>query len=141
MASIRDQINIAAPIRAVWRALTTAEGLEAWLADQARVEARKGGRLVLGTEDEEGKMVEERGMFHELRPTRIIEIAWDTTSPGPDRGTRLQFQVARDGDETRVLLQHSGSGVLDEEEGRAATERRWRLALKTLRRSLEGEAV
>ena len=47
MPAIRRHVHIACPPRAVWRALTTADGLEKWLADEARVDGRKGGRVVL----------------------------------------------------------------------------------------------
>ena len=43
MAAIRRHVYIANGARAVWRALTTAEGLEKWLAEEARVDGRKGG--------------------------------------------------------------------------------------------------
>ena len=36
MAAIRRHVYIANGARAVWRALTTAEGLEKWLAEEAR---------------------------------------------------------------------------------------------------------
>lgn len=139
MPSIRQQINIAVPARTVWRALTTADGLASWWVDEARVDARPGGRIVIKTEGDDGEPVEECGMLHELRPTRRIEIAWDSNSPGPHKGTRLAFQVARDGDETRLSVVHSGSGPLDDEEAREALDDEWRRALLALRASLEGE--
>ena len=68
MAAIRRHVYIANGARAVWRALTTAEGLEKWLAEDARVDARKGGRVVLtGSDlDSEHDVV---GMIHTWRPT------------------------------------------------------------------------
>lgn len=137
MPAIRRQINIAASPRTVWRALTTAEGLCSWWADDARVDAREGGRIVLQSEDDDGNPVEERGIFHELRPIRKIEIAWDSSSPAPTKGTRITFQVARDGDETLVNLVHSGGGPLDDEEQREALDKTWRQALLALRDALE----
>lgn len=137
MAAIRQQINIAASIRSVWNALTTKKGLEAWWADEARVDPSVGGRLVITTEDDEGNAIEERGMFHKIRPTREIEIAWDSSSPAPTKGTRIVFQVARDGDETRVRVVHSGGGVLNDEEARGALDKWWRRQLRMLRRDLE----
>ena len=139
MASIRQQINIAVPSRVVWNALTSAEGWKRWWAEEARLEARSGGRIVLTVEGDEGEPVEERGIFHELRPTRKLEIAWDSTSPAKTKGTRLQFSISRDGDETRLALVHSGGGILDDEDQRAALEKEWRSALRALRSSLEEE--
>ena len=51
MAAIRRHVYIANGARAVWRALTTSEGLEKWLAEDARVDGRKGGRVVLSGTD------------------------------------------------------------------------------------------
>lgn len=137
MSAIRDQISIAAPHRDVWNALTTEAGLISWWVDRARLEARKGGRVVLWSEGDDGE-IEERGMFHALRPTRKVEIAWDSTSPAPTKGTRIKFTLAQDGDETRLLLVHSGGGILEDPEERAKLERTWRQALLALRQSLEG---
>ena len=136
MASVRQQINIAASPRVVWRQLTTAEGLTAWWADKARLEAHAGGRIVLESEGDEGELWEERGIFLEHRPTRKLEIKWDTTSPAPTAGSRIKFQLARDGDETRVSLVHSGS-FLEDDEVMARYDKEWRSALKALRGSLE----
>ncbi len=137
MPTIRQQINIAASPRTVWRALTTEEGLKSWWVDRARVEDRPGGRVVLHSTDDDGNPLEERGIFHDFRPTRKIEIAWDSTSPAPTKGTRVEFHVARDGDETRVNLIHTGSGILEDETSRTHIEKGWRQALHALRDALE----
>ena len=138
MAAIRQQINIDAAPRTVWRLLTTAEGLSSWLVDEVeRIDARNGGVVILKTMDDDGEMVEERGMFHEVRPTRKLEIKWDSNSPAPTRGTRVTFQVARDGEETRLSVVHSGPGILEDEEARAELEKGWRQAMRALRSSLE----
>jgi len=137
MPAIRRTINITASPREVWRALTTSDGIKSWWADDARVDAREGGRIVLQSEGDDGKPVEERGIFHEVRPTRKIEIAWDNNSPAPTKGTRIEFQVAKDGDETQVNLVHSGGGPLDDEEQREALDDSWRQALTALRDALE----
>ena len=138
MAAIRQQINIAAPARTVWNQLVSSEGWTQWWADEARIDAREGGRIVLTSQGDDGQPVEERGIVHELRPTRRLEIAWDATSPARTKGTRLQFTISRDGEETRLSLVHSGGGVLDDEVGRAALEREWKDALKAFRSTLEG---
>jgi len=135
LATVRQQINIAASARVIWNALTTAEGLSSWWVDEARVDTRAGGRVVITTEDENGEPIEEIGMFQQLRPTRKIEIKWDSNSPGALRKTRLEFVLARDGDETRVAVIHSG--VEEDEDDNAALEKEWRQALLALRSSLE----
>jgi uncharacterized protein YndB with AHSA1/START domain len=140
MAAIRQQINIAAPQRTVWNALVSADGWKVWWADDARIESRQGGRIVLVSEGADGSPVEERGIFHEMRPTRRLEIAWDANSPAPTRGTRVQFTISRDGDETRLALVHSGGGVLDDDALRDVLDKEWREGLRTLRQALETPA-
>jgi uncharacterized protein YndB with AHSA1/START domain len=137
MSSIRHQINIAAPMRAVWEALTTKDGLTSWWVDDARVDARTGGVVVLSSEGDDGEPVEERGMFHALQPTRRVEIKWDRSSAADTKGTNVQFSLARDGDETRVNVVHSGGGVLDDEERRPSLDKEWKQALRSLRDYLE----
>jgi uncharacterized protein YndB with AHSA1/START domain len=140
MAAIRQQVNIATSPRVVWRALTTEEGITSWWVDKARIEAREGGRIVLTSEDDEGNPIEERGIFHELRPTRKIEIAWDNVGAAPTKGTRVEFQIAIDGDETRVNVVHSGS-ALEDEAARDKLDKQWRQALHALRDALEAPAT
>lgn len=141
MAAIRQQINIAVPLRTVWNTLITPEGWRLFWADDARLEPRAGGRIVLFSEGPDGTRIEERGIIHEMRPTRKVEIAWDTNSPAPTRGTRLNFTISKDGAETRLLLVHSGGGVLDDEVARNSLDRDWRDALQTLRDKLEAPSV
>ncbi len=135
MAAIRQQINIAVPVRAVWKALTTDDGLAAWWGEAARIDARDGGRVVLSLGGEGGEL---RGLVHELRPTRTVEIAWDNVGQASAKGTRVTFGLARDGEETRLSVVHSGAGALDDAEQRAALEESWRKALLKLRTWLEG---
>lgn len=137
MSTIRQQINIAAPTRTVWKALTTDEGLTSWWADGARIDPRPGGRVVLTSEGDDGNPIEERGILHDIRPTRRIEIAWDNSSPAPTKGTRIEFTVARDGEETRVSVVHSGKGPLDDATEREKLEKGWKQALMALREALE----
>ncbi|MEQ1566248.1 MAG: SRPBCC domain-containing protein [Myxococcota bacterium] len=139
MSAIRQQINIAASQRTVWNAITTADGWKSWWADEARVDPREGGRIVLVSENAEGQPIEERGIFHELRPTRKVEIAWDGNSPSLTRGTRLVFTISRDGEETRLSLVHSGGGPLEDDAARDRMDKEWRDGLRTLRQSLEGD--
>jgi uncharacterized protein YndB with AHSA1/START domain len=136
MPAVRQQINIAVPVRTVWKALTTEEGVTSWWVDGARVDARPGGRIVLHSEGDDGEAVEERGMFHEVLPTRRIEIAWDGNSPAPTKGSRVEFSVARDGTETRVSVVHSGT-MFDTDQIRSAADKTWKQALHALRDYLE----
>ena len=137
MPTIRQSINIAAGPRSVWNALTTAEGLASWWVDEARIEPRAGGRLILVSEGDDGEPVEERGLIHAFRRTRQLEVAWDSNSAGPTAGTRVVFTIARDGGESRVSVIHRG-GALDDEELHAEQVKLWRQSLRALQDYLEG---
>lgn len=137
MPAIRRHIHIATTPRKVWRALTTADGLQDWLVDAARVDARKGGRIILSFEGDDGEAVEAVGLIHKWRPTAQLEISWDNVGRYEGRGSRIAFQVARDGDETRLSLVQSGGEALDDEERRAALDKEWRRDLKALQGLLD----
>ena len=138
MPSIRRQILVTAAPRQVWAALTTSDGLSQWLVDEARVDGRKGGRVVLGSEDDDGNPTEDRGIIHKWRPTSHLEITFDTVGRGPLKGTRLAFQVALDGGETRISLVHSGT-LLDDPEENERLAKEWRQAMKALQSMLDSE--
>lgn len=136
MGSIRQQIAVEASSRAVWDLLTTVEGVTSWWVEDARLDARDGGRIVVGRTVDEVRQ-EDRGSFHHVRPTRAIEIAWDPSGTGPLAGTRLEFQVGRGDGETKVHVVQSGT-PLDDEARRADVEALWKGALLKLRGKLEG---
>ena len=136
MGSVRQQINIAVGPRRVWAALTTVEGLCSWWAESARVDPREGGRIVLSSEST-GEKVERMGLFLSFRPTRRLEIKWDGGVNNDHRGTSVNFHIARDGDETRVNIVHSGEAIDDESEEGAALETAWKATLLGLREALE----
>ena len=137
MAAIRRHVHIAATPRAVWRALTTPEGITSWLADDARLEPRSGGRIVLNNVGDDGEPVEERGIIHTWRPTSHLEISWDRLGRPETAGSHVSFQVARDGNEVRLSLVHSGGEGLDDEQTRSALDREWKQALSALQGALE----
>jgi uncharacterized protein YndB with AHSA1/START domain len=138
MSAIRRQINIHATPRTVWRALTTPDGWCSWYADEARIDARAGGRVVLTSEGDDGEPIEESGVVLACRPTSRLEIRWDARSRAPTRGGQLAFKVALDGDSTRLSLVYSGGEALDDEETRSGLDRNWRQAFSALRDHLEG---
>ncbi|NOY26291.1 MAG: SRPBCC domain-containing protein [Oligoflexia bacterium] len=137
MPAIRRQILVTSAPRKVWAALTTSEGLTSWLVDEARVDGRKGGRVVLVSEDEDGNPTEDRGIIHKWRPTSHLEITFDTVGMGPLKGTRLAFQVALDGGETRIAMVHSGT-LFDDPDQSARVEKDWRQAFGALQALLDG---
>ncbi len=137
MSSIRRQVNIAATQRAVWNAFTSVDGWTSWYADEARCDARVGGRVVLVADyDDDENPIEEAGVFHKLRPTSKLEIAFDRC-PTPMSGARLAIQLARDGDETRVSMVLSKAEALSDDEQREELDATWRRAFSALQSALD----
>lgn len=130
MAIIRKQINIDASPRTLWKALTTAEGLASWLGSDARVDGRDGGRYCLKVGEQE-----EVGLIHEFRPTGRLEVMWDK-HVGAWKGSRVLFQVARDGNESVVHVQHISSSF-DDDAARLPVDAFWKNSLQKLRDQLE----
>jgi len=136
MSAIRRHVLIACTPRAAWRALTTAEGLEKWLADEARVDGRQGGRVVLQGTDFDGEN-DACGIVHTWRPTAKFEVSWDSVGHFEGKGGHAAFQVARDGDETRVSVVYSGGEALDDDERRQKMVAAWKTALEALQQLLD----
>ncbi len=136
MPAIRRQINIAAPPRAVWNVITTGDGLARWFAASARVEPREGGRVVLAREGET-ESAEARGLIHTWRPTSHLEITFDRAGGSELRGSHIAFKLARDGEESRLTLVHSGGEALEDEARRAAMDGHWAKALVALQALLD----
>ncbi len=139
MPAIRHHVHIAASPRQVWQAITTTDGLLSWWVDEAEVDSRKGGRVVVQFEDDEGNPIEAKGMIQTWRPTSHFEIAWDHMGEFPTRGSRLSFQIARDGDETRVSIVHAGGPLLDDPEQREALHKEWKRDLRALQSLLDAD--
>lgn len=133
MSTIRRQVSIDASSRTIWQALTTPDGLKKWLVSEARVDARAGGRLVVKVK---GQDAEDVGFIHVFRPTGRLEIHWDKSAPGPWRGTRTAFQVAVDGGETVLNVQHM-SPTFEDAAIRTPIDGAWKDALLSLRDGLE----
>jgi uncharacterized protein YndB with AHSA1/START domain len=137
MPAIRRHILIATSTRAVWNAISTPEGLCRWLVAEARLEPRSGGRVVLARIGADGLREEARGMVHKWRPTSHLEIAFDRLGDHPSRGSLVAFQVARDGDETRLSVVQSGGEQLEDEAAAASLDDRWRKDLERLQAALD----
>ncbi len=136
MATVRQQITIDASARQVWNVLATEEGVRSWWSQTARLEAREGGRIVLGFGEGE-EATEARGLFHALKPTREIEIAWEIGTTSLERGTRTAFLIGRQGTDTKVHVVVTGAPLADDAV-REAIDAGWKVSLARLRAVFEG---
>ncbi|MEM1025780.1 MAG: SRPBCC domain-containing protein [Myxococcota bacterium] len=106
---IRLSIEIDAPPPAVFRALTTPEILNQWIAKEARVEPRVGGAFDLGW----GPAAEH------VKPMRILEFEenvllsfswpdWRQQPDVPDQTVSFRLVPLEDGRRTKVEFTHAG---------------------------------
>ena len=91
------EIELDAPREEVWAALTEAERLEEWFANDVELDARPGGDAVFRWENGE----ERRGVVEELEEERRLALRWE------DDGF-VEIELA-DADGGTVLVIHETS--------------------------------
>jgi len=98
-AAVRRSVLLAAPVAAVWAALTDPDQLSAWLGGDVDLDPFPGGQIAVR---EDGRL--RRGVIVDLEPLRRLEIRWLPPSRrlgflwGPDD------QPAGSGGEVEFLL-------------------------------------
>jgi len=108
MADILHRVGIKSSPDEVYKALATREGLAAWWTDNTQGESKVGGALKLRFSDPKGAEI---GGFDikvlELDPAS--RVLWQVVG-GPEEwlGTKIGFELKRDGDYVIVLFRHLG---------------------------------
>jgi uncharacterized protein YndB with AHSA1/START domain len=103
MVDILHRVGITAPQDAVYRALTTPEGLAAWWTDDTRGDGDPGGVLKF-------RFGEAGGFDIKVLDAQPSErVLWEVID-GPEEwiGTRISFSLRTDGDFTIILFAHEG---------------------------------
>ena len=126
--TIEKQIEIAAPAEAIWKALTTAEGLTRWFPLEANVEPSAGGKITLSW----GPEWQATSEITAWEPNR--RFAWGTGKP-----VSMEVTIEARGGKTIVrLVQSSFSTGADwENEFYDSTDFGWVFMLTNLRQYLE----
>ena len=70
---VTREIELDAPREEVWAALTEAERLEEWFANDVEFDARRGGDVVFRWENGE----ERRGVVEEIEDERRLALRWE----------------------------------------------------------------
>jgi uncharacterized protein YndB with AHSA1/START domain len=120
-----------APAAEVWKRLTTVEGLQQWMAIDALVEAKPGGRLQW-THENGATML---GRFLELDPPRRLVFAYgwkDDLMGVPPESTTVEIELKENEGQTTLTLVHRGipPEVLTDH------QRGWAFFISRLERSL-----
>jgi len=136
--SIEVEVDLDAPVDAVWRALTEAEELESWFPLTARVEPGAGGEIELRWGDE----VKSRMPIEIWEPGRHLRTLWlvrQQTGGGEEAAPALvDFHLEGRAGTTRLRLVHSGfSGAEDWDDLFDGFLRGWAFELRSLQHYLE----
>jgi uncharacterized protein YndB with AHSA1/START domain len=89
------------PVERVWRAVTNADDLDAWMMPSNFVEASPGGRFGFGF----GGPVEEalQGTIGDFRENEVVDYGFDD-------GSRMRFELRADGSGTHLTFIHAFRG-------------------------------
>ena len=135
MVDILHKIEPKAPLEAVWKALATRDGLAGWWTSDTRGDANEGGiiEFYFNQNRVDAKVVE-------LAPGK--HVVWQVVR-GPDDwlGTKISFDLSKNGDLTKILFKHGGWREANEHMSHCSTK--WgvfMLSLKSLVETGKGQA-
>jgi uncharacterized protein YndB with AHSA1/START domain len=138
--TVEDRVEIAAPIDAVWRALTEAEELARWFPIDATVTPGPGGKIWLRWDD----VFEWKQRIEIWEPNRHLRTTYSNPDPKADSEAAPPIEIAIDfhleakAGVTALRVVHSGFGAdaaWDTEYD--GVTRGWRYELQALRHYLE----
>ncbi len=142
---IETEMEIAAPVEAVWKALTDAEELTRWFPLEADVEPGPEGSIRMSW----GELFQGRCRIEVWEPNRRLRTGWLQPEPTEGEGaggivedgearTVVDYILEARGGTTVLRLVHSGFDRADTwHEEYDATRRGWRYELRALRHYLE----
>ncbi len=120
----------------VWPLLSTAQGLEKWLAGADRFDATVGGSFRF-TSRFKGTEVIEEGRIVALDGERLVALDWEWMGQGWDAPTRVELHLAPHDSGVALVLAHRGFDALEPEtrlEARRNYASAWRDVLQDLKR-------
>jgi uncharacterized protein YndB with AHSA1/START domain len=135
---IRSSTRIAAPIDAVWEAITTPEQIKRWFFGvDTRSDWTVGSQLV-HTGEYQGKPYVDKGEILEIEPPkRLVHTHWSDVSGKPDAAEHYQIVAwdlaERDGGTELTITEEN----LPSEDAATTSEAAWAAALKSLKELLE----
>ena len=127
-----------------YRDWTTADGIEAFFAPKATIDAVPGGlyELCFAPDAPEGSCGNDDGRILGLQQGRMLAVTWAMPPYMPEirphlTSVQIMFEPV-DADTTRVRLFHTGFGTGEAwEEGRAYFAKTWPVVLESYRESVD----
>lgn len=105
MPDILHRVGVKAPLKDVYQALATRDGVAGWWTEKTTGESKVGGELVFrfGAAGEHGF----RMQVTDLAPGKRVQ--WQVVDGPPEwLGTRITFDLKQEGDYAIVLFSHQG---------------------------------
>lgn len=120
----------------VWPLLSTAQGLEKWLAGADRFDATVGGSFRFSSKFKGTEVIEE-GRIAALELERLVALDWEWMGQGWDTPTRVELHLAPHDSGVALVLAHLGFDALESKtrlEARRNYASAWRDVLQDLKR-------
>jgi uncharacterized protein YndB with AHSA1/START domain len=120
----------------IWPLLSTAAGLEKWLASAERFDAAPGGAFRFVSQFKGTEIVEE-GRVEAMEPERLVALSWEWMGQGWQAPTRVELRLEPDPSGTALVIRHSGFEGLAPEQRLAARlnyTAGWRDVMQDLKR-------
>lgn len=107
MFDILHRVGIKASIGEVYKALATPEGGAKWWTEETTGDSHAGGTIAFRFTDNGRELGVFRMKILELQPDR--RVVWEVIEgPAEWLGTKVRFDLRREGDFTIVLFKHEG---------------------------------
>jgi uncharacterized protein YndB with AHSA1/START domain len=142
--AIEKRVTVDATLQQAWQSWTTREGIVAFLAPDAHVEARAGGafHIYFNPLAEPGSKGADDMRFMTLQPMKMLSFDWNAPPSLPEVRRQRTFVVVRfepEGERrTTVTLTHSGWGDGGEwDKAYAYFDRAWGNVLGNLKKRFE----
>lgn len=114
--AIEAEVVVDAPLRAVWEAWTTEEGLETFFAPECHIDLRSGGvlEILFSPEAPAGRRGAEGNRVLAVQPEKLLSFTWDAPPSMPEiraQRTHVTVRFEEIGESrTRVIFRHDGWG-------------------------------
>jgi uncharacterized protein YndB with AHSA1/START domain len=127
----------------LWPIISTASGIDKWVAHVDRFEGEPGGLFRL-TSRFQGRQVIEEGRVEEIVPESKIALSWEWAGEGWGASTRVEFSIELEPPGSALLVHHSGFDRISAERRHAARRNyatAWPEVLADLKRLVTPVAV
>lgn len=130
--------GIAAPVAAVWEALTDPRLIKQYMFGTEVVSDWQEGSTILWRGEYEGRQYEDKGVILKLQPMRLLQYSHYSPLSGapdtPENYHTVTIQLAGDAKTTQVRLTQDGNAS---EEERAHSAKNWEMVLDGLKKAAE----